>query len=207
MIPQPWEIGDHPQRWQGYLDPETGILRNLVGARSLVDLHAIEDNVVEARTIELLENPVQASYNLAHNQRIHRHLFQDIYPWAAERRTVNMERGRPFAEVSRIGEYGDYIAAEVRAANFLKETGPEQFVDKLADFYNQLNDIHPFREGNGRSQRILWDQLADGEGKTIDWIDVDGEQVDRASERGRAGLGYRPSRVAWYTATNPQRAR
>jgi fido (protein-threonine AMPylation protein) len=56
---QPWEVGEHPQRWQGYLDPDKGILRNLVGAQSLEQLHVIEDNLVEARTIGLLENPVQ----------------------------------------------------------------------------------------------------------------------------------------------------
>ncbi len=99
MRPQPWEVGDHPQRWQGYLDPDTGVLRNLVGARSLEQLHIIEDDLVEARTIELLEKPVQGTYDLAHIQGIHRQLFQDVYPWAGELRTVNMEKGRPFADV------------------------------------------------------------------------------------------------------------
>lgn len=72
------------------MDPSTGILRNLVGAQTWGELRRREDVRVEARVIELLTRPVPQTFDLDHLQALHRHLFQDVYPWAGELRTVDM---------------------------------------------------------------------------------------------------------------------
>lgn len=184
---RPWETGDERARWEGYLDPNTGILRNLVGARTWEDLRVIEDDLVEARAHQLLERPIEGTYDLAHIQAIHHQLFQDVYPWAGENRTVNIAKGQPFAQHENIVPFTQHLAAEISRANRLHGTSSEQFAHQLANFYNQLNDIHPFREGNGRTQRTFWDQLAADAQKDIDWQKVHGRENDLASMEGRAG--------------------
>lgn len=184
---RPWETGDERARWEGYLDPNTGILRNLVGARTWEQLRVIEDDLVEARAHQLLERPIEGNYDLAHVQAIHHQLFQDVYPWAGENRTVNIVKGQPFARLENIEPFTQHLATEISRANRLHGTSSEQFAHQLASFYNQLNDIHPFREGNGRTQRTFWDQLAMDAEKSLDWQKVHGRENDLASMEARAG--------------------
>ena len=89
----PWRAGDMRARWEGYLDPNTGILLNLVGAQSSPELRRCEDDFVEWRALELRDAPVPQTFDLAHLQELHRRLFQDVYPWAGECRTVDMGKG------------------------------------------------------------------------------------------------------------------
>lgn len=95
-LPHPWDTGDIERNWQGYFVPGTGILRNRVGARTADELRDAENDLVETRLIELREDPNlvgQRSYDLDYLQRIHQHLFQDVYEWAGELRTVGIEKG------------------------------------------------------------------------------------------------------------------
>ncbi len=65
---RPWAVGDVQQRWNGYLDPSTGIMRNLVGAQTWDELHRRENDLVEARALELLTRPVPQTFDLDHLQ-------------------------------------------------------------------------------------------------------------------------------------------
>jgi len=93
---QPWHADVEPdvrERWKGYLQPEmTLTLQNLVGADNPLDLRVREDDLVSARLVGLAERPVPQSFDLAHLRAIHDRLFGDVYPWAGETRTVNMNR-------------------------------------------------------------------------------------------------------------------
>lgn len=76
-----------------YIDPETGILRNKVGARSQRDLDAAEADLAAARAYRLiLTNPIKPTGDLDELRAIHRHLFQDVYDWAGELRTVDISK-------------------------------------------------------------------------------------------------------------------
>ncbi|MHA7306053.1 Fic/DOC family protein [Arthrobacter sp. TMN-49] len=185
--PHPWETGDERERWNGYLDPDTGILRNLVNARTGEQLRVREDDFVEFRTMQLRQRPITGNFDLTHVQAIHQQLFQDVYPWAGNIRTVNIVKGQPFAQRENIQPFTQHLAAEISASNRLRGVSSEQFAHQLAGFYNQLNDIHPFREGNGRTQRTFWDQLAADAGKSIGWREVHGQENDLASMEGRTG--------------------
>ena len=71
--------------------------------------------------------------------------------------------------------------SELANENGFRDLGKDQFVARLACFYDQLNYIHPFREGNGRAQRVFWTRIAAGAGYAVDWDQVVGDENDRAS--------------------------
>lgn len=169
-----------------YLDPETGVLRNLVGARTQQELDAIEGDIVPVRELRLEENPPERTRDLAELRSIHRFLFNAIYSWAGELRTVdikkNLEGGSFFVPVSMIERASAYVAQELAEENFLKGLTREAFVARLAYHYDQLNYIHPFREGNGRTQRWFWGRVAIDAGWELNWINVSGAVNDAASQ-------------------------
>lgn len=94
--PRPWELGDHAARWNGYLlAPGSSVLRNKVGATTPEDLCSAENDLLEFRLAELRSQPrlVARTYDLAHLRSLHLHLFQDIYEWAGDLRTVAIAKG------------------------------------------------------------------------------------------------------------------
>lgn len=124
-MPHPWDTGDLERNWQGYFVPGTSILRNRVGARTLDALRDAENDLVEARVIELREAPDllgDRSYDLAYLRAIHRQLFQDVYDWAGDVRTVGIEKGDesfcpPGSTLRADGiEVGDETAAHLTPA-------------------------------------------------------------------------------------------
>ena len=169
-----------------YLDPETGQLRNKVGARTKVALDNAEGDLSFARLMQLLDHPVRPTGDLNELRAIHRHLFQDIYHWAGELRTVdirkNAEGAQFFLPVSMISRAAMFAEGELRDDHALRGMNREQFIDRLAYHYDAFNYIHPFREGNGRMQRVFWNRVARDAGWQLDWRTVRGETNDLASQ-------------------------
>lgn len=174
-----------PEFADPYLDAETGLLRNKVGAKAQSALDKAEGDLVFARLVQLMAHPVEPTGDLDELRAIHRHLFQDIYDWAGELRTVdirkNVEGAQFFLPVPMIGRAAAYCAEELRADNDLRGMSREQFIDRLAYHYDQFNYLHPFREGNGRTQRVFWNRVARDAGWQLDWRKVHGATNDRAS--------------------------
>ncbi|ASD24168.1 cell filamentation protein Fic (plasmid) [Cryobacterium sp. LW097] len=169
-----------------YIDPATGLLRNRIGATSQSVLNAAEADYGLARTVELVERPVKVTADLRHLQLIHQRLFQDVYDWAGQLRTVDIRKGSDataefFMPVSRLQTGAMFAFQELADDNYLRGLDREKFVDKLAHHYDQVNYLHPFREGNGRTQRIMWTQVAREAGYEMDWRNVTGAVNDRAS--------------------------
>jgi cell filamentation protein len=169
-----------------YLDPATGLLRNRAGAGTRESLDAKEAELTAFRAVELVERPVKSTGDLRQLQAIHQRLFQDVYEWAGELRTVDMRKGSdPAAEffmpVSRLQSGAGYAFQELADDNYLRGLDKDRFVSRLAHHYDQVNYLHPFREGNGRTQRILWTQIAQEAGYELDWRGVTGKVNDQAS--------------------------
>ena len=122
----------------------------------------------------MLEQPIPGTYDFAHLCAMHRHLFQDVYEWAGEIRTVDISRDASrFANASRIESY---LVGELRklpAENWLRGLHPEAFVARLAHYMGEINATHPFREGNGRAQRVYCALLAEKAGYFIDFESLD----------------------------------
>lgn len=195
---RPWETGaTEDERWEGYLIPGTQILKNFSNppVQSVAELRAFEDSQVSRRLIELRMQPIEGNYDTEHWQAIHRHLFQDVYPWAGDLRTVNIAKGKFFAPPETIRGYVDEMSQLLTQENHLKQLPPLQFADRLTEYYNYLNTVHPAREGNGRTQRALWDAVARNAGHRIDWRSgAFQERNDAASMEARSSGNIEPLR-------------
>ncbi|WP_144836706.1 Fic/DOC family protein [Kocuria rosea] len=168
-----------------YLDPHTGILTNLIGARTAVELAAAEADLVAVRTLQLWRHPPAPTRDLVELQAIHRHLFQDVYPWAGQLRTVDLRKtvpgAQPFLPVSMITRSAGFVFDQLRQDRYLQHLDRDRFIERLAYHYDQVNYLHPFREGNGRTQRFFFDRLAVAAGWWLDWTQITGAVNDAAS--------------------------
>ena len=166
-----------------YCYPGTDVLRNKAEITNAEDLDAYEGELSTLRSIEILENPVAGQFNLAHLQRIHLSLFQDIYDWAGEIRTVDISRGNSrFANVRFIEAAANDIFNKLARENWLKGLDADALSKRLAHYLSEINALHPFREGNGRVQRIFISQLSQSAGYQLDYSDLEQEQIYRAME-------------------------
>lgn len=132
-----------------YLDPHTGILTNLIGARTATKLNAAEADLVAVPTLQLWRHPPAPTRDLAELQAIHGHLFQDIYPWAGQLRTVDLRkttaRAQPFPPVSMISRSAYFVFDQLRQDHYLQHLDRERLIEGLAKQYDQVNYLHPFR--------------------------------------------------------------
>ena len=166
-----------------YCYPGTDVLRNKAEIINAEDLDAYEGELSTLRSIEILENPVAGQFDLAHLQRIHLALFQDVYDWAGEIRTVDISRGNSrFANVRFIESAANDIFNKLARENWLKGLDADALSKRLAHYLSEINALHPFREGNGRVQRIFISQLSQSAGYQLDYSDLEQEQIYRAME-------------------------
>lgn len=189
-----------PEFIDPYLDPQTRLLRNLVGAQDQVTLDTIEGDLVFVRLVQLMDHPPPPTGDLAELQAIHHHLFQDIYDWAGQPRTVDMSKnvdgGEPFLPFSRIEHaIAISVVAQLREERILRGLGRERFIARLAHHYDQLNYVHPFRDGNGRTQRVFWSRIAREAGWELDWLSVQGAPNDAACRRAAEQSDLEPLRA------------
>lgn len=188
--PWAWEAGDVEQRWVGYLlAPDSEVLRNKVGAVTVEDLRAAENDLVEARLAELRADPtlIDRTYDLDHLRAIHRHLFQDVYEWAGELRTVGMAKGdgESFMPPLGIEQPFGHVVQRISASRLLLDIDQDLLPAEIAYLYDYANFAHPFREGNGRAQREFFDQLLAERGRGLDWDLIDQARLHDACHRAR----------------------
>lgn len=166
-----------------YCYPGTDVLRNKTEITNAQDLDAYEGELSTLRSIEILENPIVGQFDLAHLQRIHLALFQDIYDWAGKIRTVDISRGNSrFANVRFIESAASDIFNKLARENWLRGLDADALSKRLAHYLSEINALHPFREGNGRIQRIFISQLSQSAGYQIDYSDLEQEQIYLAME-------------------------
>lgn len=152
-------------------------LKNKLGITESPTLAEAEERISKKKAAELFESGVLdtvAAGTFASLQVIHRYLFDEIYDFAGEIRTVNLSKGNfRFAPVM-------YLEAALQNIEKMPQTTFEEIVEK----YVEMNIAHPFREGNGRSTRIWLDCILKKElGKVVDWSLVDKEDYLLAMER------------------------
>ena len=161
----------------------TDVLRNKAEITDANELDAYEGDLSTLRSIEILENPIAGQFDLAHLQRIHLALFQDIYGWAGKIRTVDISRGNSrFANVRFIESAAHEIFSTLAHENWLKGLDAGHLSERLAHYLSEINALHPFREGNGRVQRIFISQLSQAAGYQLDYSDLEQEQIYQAME-------------------------
>lgn len=185
MTPTVWS-------WEDYFDPETynpatesGTLRNLLGIKEAGVLRRAEYGIVQSREDELYEGHggILRTYGADHLCAIHGYLFQDVYEWAGQFRTVNISKGwSGFADHSK-GEIEEYLANVQYAVTELRweDLDRERFGAAAALVFADLNHAHPFREGNGRASRVFMQHVAEQSRFDLDFARVDPELWNYAS--------------------------
>jgi len=166
-----------------YCYPGTDVLRNKAEITDANELDTYEGELSTLRSIEILENPIAGQFDLAHLQRIHLALFQDVYEWAGKIRTVDISRGNSrFANVRFIEYAANELFNQLARENWLKELDASTLSAGLAHYLSEINALHPFREGNGRVQRIFISNLSQAAGYQLDYSDLEQEQIYKAME-------------------------
>lgn len=171
-----------------YVYPGTDVLRNLAGLRDADTLADYEAQASTLRLAQLAALRLKGVYDLPHLQEFHRFIFQDIYSWAGELRSVPLAKpGSMFALPDHIESYVTSVLHQLAGEKHLRGLSRDQFAERLTHYYAEINAVHPFREGNGRAQRAFLRQLAVDAGHTLAWEHLDSEALVVASRRSFQG--------------------
>jgi cell filamentation protein len=166
--------------------PNSTVLVNHLGIQDAEELAEVEKALTESRAA--LFEPDFSAFDLATLQAIHRHLFQDIYPWAGELRTVDISKGNTrFCTAAYIEKEANKLLRKLANEDCLVDLPLPALLERLADYYCELNVIHPFREGNGRTQRLFFDLIAINAGYGLDWSQVEQDEWIQANIAGYLG--------------------
>lgn len=165
----------------------SGVLRNRLGIDDADALAAAEADISGARMIGLAFRTVPGHYDLSHLRAFHRILFGDVFEWAGELRTVDITKSDTFCHWIHLESYAESVFDRVARARWLRGLDRPAFIGALAEFYAEINAIHPFREGNGRAQRAFLGQLAREASHPVSWAALDPQENETASIAGFRG--------------------
>ena len=150
-----------------YIDPNTGLLKNLQDITDPDVLLFVESSAVTKRLQELYKNPIEIK-GIESLLLIHKHLFQDIYVWAGQKRTVEISKdGKQFFPIPHFDNAFRYINQLITEFKDIPKNNKTDLSEKLAEILDNINYLHPFREGNGRAQREFLRLLAKEKGLTL----------------------------------------
>jgi cell filamentation protein len=164
-----------------YCYPDSQVLKNKLNIRDAELLQNIERDITSIAVQELMEYPIQGNFDLDHLKAINRALFQDIYSWAGELRTVNISKGSSFCNWPYIESNARALFSELKQEEYLQDTDESELPQRLAYYFSEINAIHPFREGNGRTQRLFIEYLANALGYHLQFSLISTEQMIIAS--------------------------
>ncbi len=155
----------------------TTCLINKLGIKDEKKLSEIEAQITFAKTAMLEANPIEGSFDFEHFKKIHFFLFCDLYDWAGVLRSVDLSKKKTrFLEASQIERVGTLCFSKV-SNGFFEGLSFDEFSKRIAVFYHDVNYIHPFREGNGRVQRIFFAQLIRHYGYDIHFSELDTDEL------------------------------
>jgi len=159
-----------------YCYPDSSVLINL--------LNITDQNILDEAEIEITAERYESyhskvidisGFTFNHLKLLHKHLFQDIYPWAGEIRTVDISKGNTrFCTSSRINAEAEKLFE--RIPNLVGLNSRELLIEDASDIFCELNVLHPFREGNGRVLRFFFEELFFMLGYETIWPDISQEE-------------------------------
>jgi len=172
--------------WGDYFWPNTTVFANKLGIVDADELREVEHELTADRQEQIGRGEVviARTFDNAHLCAVHAHLFGEVYDWAGQWRTVDMVKGAstfaavPWGIEARLAE-----AAQVAAGTDWAHVDREGFAQAMSAFYAEINHAHSFREGNGRTGKLVLDQLAERSSFVLDWDRVSGEEWNQSSAR------------------------
>lgn len=143
-----------------YTDPNSGLLRNLQDITDHDVLLFVESGVVTKRLQQLHKKPIKIK-GIDSLFEIHKHLFQDLYVWAGKKRKVEISKdGKQFFPTTHFDNAFRHIDQLIHEFKKIPKENKKSLAEKLAEILDNVNYLHPFREGNGRTQREFLRLLA-----------------------------------------------
>ena len=169
------------KQFDTYVYPGTEVLINKFDCRDPNELNKLEALSTGGNLAFLQLNPVRGRFDFQHLKDIHFFIFQDIYEWAGKIRTVDIGKGNLFCRVQFIEEYAKTVFSDFHSSCLESCSDKDKFITVLAAHYADLNALHPFREGNGRSQREFIRELCLDCGYVLDLTKTTHEEMLSAS--------------------------
>ncbi|ALE03048.1 BID domain-containing T4SS effector [Bartonella ancashensis] len=182
---------------QNYTYPDSRTLKNKYGIKNLKKFEKKCAHDSARAAVNLLRESAPERFDVNYLQHIHKSLFNSTFEWAGQTREKSFQFSDgsvasmpgmqkvnvriPFAIDGEIRKTLDEVDKNILANNYFKGSSREEFVDQMANVLTKLNHAHPFREGNGRTQRIFCTKLAEASGHTLDFSLVTKFRMDYAS--------------------------
>jgi len=165
-----------------YCYPSSSILKNKLNIRDEATLNNAEREISGLRALQFVNNPFPEELDFSYIKKLHKFLFSDVYEWAGETRLVDIRKGNIFCQHELIEINADALMSELKSEHYLLESG-DDISARLAYYLGDLNSIHPFREGNGRVQRLFIAELARRAGYALDFSNITAKEMIIASDR------------------------
>lgn len=173
---------DYEYEWDSkYCYPNSFVLKNKLNIRDAAELSEAERRVTALNLLEIKEKPVRGQFDLKHLRDIHKAIFKEIYTWAGQLRTVDIAKGNQFCLSQHIDTYASGIFTKLKSESFLENTESRKIPERLTYYLSEINVLHPFREGNGRAQRVFIEYLALTAGFHVDFSTVSAKEMIEAS--------------------------
>lgn len=155
-------------RWNCY--PDTTVLINKLDIRDQAELDAVEKQVTLLRGTLAEQETKFKNADFEFYKSLHKKLFSDLYDWAGKLRTINIsKKGTVFCSYNELENIGRLKFERLRKQDYLCGMAEDEFLSELTELYHELNMLHPFREGNGRTLRLFITLLIRNAGHDIDF--------------------------------------
>lgn len=166
-----------------YCYPNSHVLINKLNIMDAEQLQTAEREITSLRMAQFLSAPPDGPLDYAYLREIHRMLFSDIYTWAGHPRTVDISKGSMFCRACYIDEQCASLFARLQDEQYLTGIASKKcIIQRLAYYLGELNAIHPFREGNGRTQRLFIEVLCQRLGYSLRFERITNDEMIRASQ-------------------------
>jgi cell filamentation protein len=164
---------------EGYCYAGTDILKNKLGIKDDNALTIAEREITSLKLLKLYNSPVMEKFNFGTLCKIHKIIFEDIYEWAGEiRRGDFLSKGNSiFCRGSYIVENTKIVFENIQKENNLCGLDKTKFIERMAYYMGEINALHPFREGNGRTAREYFRQLSLNAKYTLDFSKTEKEKL------------------------------
>lgn len=164
-----------------YVYPNTNVLINKWDCHDADTFRKIEEASTATNLIYLQMHPIHGNFDFAHLKDIHRFIFQDIFDWAGEIRSIDIGKGNLFCRAQFIEEYAKEVFGDFYSSCEKNKHDRDAYLHEFVRHYADMNALHPFREGNGRSQREFARELCLACGYVFDLTSTSYKQMIRAS--------------------------
>ena len=167
----------------------TTTLINKLGIKDENELKSSEALITAYKAASLINEPLAHNFDFENYKGLHRVLFEDLYDWAGNTRTIALSKtATVFTAPERIEELGGLIFTRLKKLDYFAKLPQKEFITEIADLYHSLNMLHPFREGNGRTERVFFVQLIRNAGYDIDYSTLNSDLLMIGSIQAASGV-------------------